>query len=125
MREAYNALEQYGRRNCLIFHGIDDAFNKGVGKSTGNKIIDVVNDKLGIKINPSDLDRSHRLMRKIKSTKPRPIIVKFTSYNMKAEVYRQKRKLKGSGIIITESLTKTRVVSCSVEACEGRSGVDF
>ena len=69
----------------------------------------MVNDKLGVKINLSDLDRSHRLMQKIKSTKPRPIIVKFTSYNVKAEVYRQKRKLKGSGIVITESLTKTRL----------------
>ena len=48
-------------------------------------------------------------MRKIQSTKPRPIIVKFTSYNVITEVYRQKRKLKGSSIVITESLTKTRV----------------
>ena len=69
----------------------------------------MVNDKLWIKINLSDLDRSHRLMRKIQSTKPRPIIVKFTSYNVKAEVYRQEHKLKGSGIVITESLTKTRL----------------
>ena len=68
----------------------------------------MVNDKLGIKINPSDLDKSHRLMRKIQSTKPRPIIVRFTSYNVKAEVYKQKRKFKGSGIVITESLTNTR-----------------
>ena len=62
--EAYDALEQYGRRNCLIFHGIDEVINKGVNESTDEKIIDVVNNKLGIKINPSDLDRSHRLMRK-------------------------------------------------------------
>ena len=109
LRKVYDALEQYGRRNCLIFHGIDDAFNKGVGKSTDNIIIDVVNDKLGITIHPSDLDRLHRLMRKIKSTKPRPIVVKFTSYNVKVEVYRQQRKLKGSGIVITESLTKTHL----------------
>ena len=45
----------------------------------------------------------------IQSTKPRPIIVKFTSYNVKAEMYRQKRKLIESGIVITESLTKTRL----------------
>lgn len=109
MREAYDALEQCGRRNCLIFHGIDEVPNKGDGESTDGKIIDVINDKLAVKINPSDIERSHRLMRKIQTTKPRPITVKFSSYNMKAEVYRQKRKFKGTGIVITESLTKIRL----------------
>lgn len=105
MTEAYDALEQYGRRNCLIFRGIDH----GVSEGTDGKIINLVNDKLGIKFNRSDLDRAHRLMRKNQTTKPRPIIVKFTSYNMKAEVYRQKRKFNGTGFVITESLTKVRL----------------
>ena len=45
----------------------------------------------------------------MKEEKPRPIIVKFVSYKVRSEVFRSKRKLKGSGVRITESLTKKRM----------------
>ena len=49
-------------------------------------------NKLGLQVNDTDLDRSHRIGRKTqRSTKPRPIIVKFVSYKVRAEVFRSKR----------------------------------
>jgi hypothetical protein len=111
LQMAHDDLEQYGRRNCLIFHGIPEP-PKDVTENTDAEIIKIVNDKLGMKIQVSDLDRSHRLRRKspqIANSRPKPIIVKFTRHNTKSEVFSRKRNLKASGIGITESLTKKRL----------------
>ena len=73
-----------------------------------------------MKVNPSDLDRSHRLGVK-PDPKPDPttpgphkpktrgIIVKFARYDVRAEVFRSKKKLKGSRTFISESLTSERL----------------
>ena len=57
-------------------------------------------------IKPEDIDRSHRLgkPKSSKNAKPRPIIVKFVRYNTFVRICRNK-KLKGTGISVTESLT--------------------
>ena len=39
------------------------------------------------------------------SNRPRAIIVKFSRYNIRASVFREKKKLKGTKIMLTESLT--------------------
>ena len=63
-------------------------------------------EKLGLELDETDLDRSHRLGRSSASRKPRPIIAKFVSHNIKSGVFRRKRKLKGQKLAITGSLTK-------------------
>ena len=56
------------------------------------------------------IDRPHRIERYDKTKKkPRPIIVKFVRYNVRGRVFREKRKLKGTGKTITESLTTKRI----------------
>ena len=42
------------------------------------------------------------------NTRPRPIIVKFRSYETRRRVFSAKRKLKGSKVVVTENLTKRR-----------------
>lgn len=104
-------LEQYSRRNCLLIHGIEE----NQSENTTNKAIDTF-DKLDINIDTKDIDRSHRLGRKSTNStsnethkrKPRPIIVKFVSYAQRNLVFRNKRKLKHSGISISENLTTRR-----------------
>ena len=70
------------------------------------------------------VDRSHRLGRRnpLSGTrpKPRPVIAKFVSYNTRSDVFCQKRKLKGTGKGITESLTKQRM-DLYKEVCEHRN----
>jgi hypothetical protein len=73
-------------------------------------------NKLNINVDITDLDRSHRFGRRVNprmstqlASKPRPIIVKFLAYNIRAEVFRKKRQLKGSGLGVSESLTKKRM----------------
>ena len=112
-----DSLEQYGRRNCLLLHGVPESCDSR-REFTDTKVIDIINDKLDLDLDKSDLDRSHRLGRKInpanqatstRSAKPLPIIVKFISHNIKSTVFRQKRKLKGSGFGFSETLTKRRM----------------
>ena len=56
------------------------------------------------------IDRSHHLSnRKLDENKPRSIIIKFSRYNVRAKVFKNKRKLKGKRFSDTESLTKTRM----------------
>ena len=57
-----------------------------------------------------DIDRSHRLgNQKLDKNRPQPIIIKFLRYNVRARIFKSKRKLKGKQISVTESLPKTRM----------------
>lgn len=96
-------LEQYQRRSNLRVFGIPETVNE----NTDNLIVNLANEKLKVKLNISDIDRSHRVGRK--GNKPRPIIVKFTSYRSRQEIFRSKAKLKGERITIREDLTKCRL----------------
>ena len=104
-----DSLEQYGRRNCLLFHGVPEPPHGSRSENTNTAVIAIMNNKLGIRVNESDLDRSHRIGRQKRSAaKPGPIIVKFISYKTRAEVFRNKRSLKQTRLGITESLTRKR-----------------
>ena len=98
--------EQYSRRNCILIHRITE--NKK--ENTDQQAINFMNDNLDIKIDELEIDRSHRIGHydKVKK-KARPIIVKFARYNVRRRVFHEKRKLKGTGKIITESLTTKRI----------------
>ena len=100
-----DALEQYGRRNCLLLHGVPEAEHE----KTDLVFCKTISDKLNLEIDPHLLDRSHRLGKPKKDGKPRPIIAKFARYNTRAAVFAAKKQLKGSNLLITESLTRKRV----------------
>lgn len=99
-------LEQYSRRNCLLLHGIKESSDE----KTDQIVIQIINDKLHLNLQPGDIDRSHRLgqSRKRPNMKPRSIIIKFVSYRSRSTVFKNKRLLKGSGLVITENLTRRR-----------------
>ena len=99
--------EQYSRRNCLLVHGVEEKNNE----DTDQEIINIVKNDLGEEITIHDIDRTHRLgKRKLDNNVSRPIIVKFTRYNVRNRIFKTKKKLKGKTVSITESLTKRRVV---------------
>ena len=103
------AHEQYSRRNCLLIHGVAESH----GESTDSLVIDTMKKHLAVNLSPNDLDRSHRLGPRRSDGRARPIIIKFSCYNVRASVYAAKRKLKGSNLLITESLTRQRVRALS------------
>ena len=98
--------EQYTRRNCLLVHGVEEKNNE----DTDQVSLDIFNKDLNLEVSQTDLDRSHRLGKpRASGGKPRPIIVKFSRCNVRNSVFKNKKKLKGKGVAITESLTKKRM----------------
>ena len=93
---------QYSRRNCLIIHG--EAVKSDSKEDTDQTAIKIFSEKLGINMTKSNLDRLHRL-RSFTGNRPSLIIVKFLSYNLRNQVFQNRKKLKGSGLVITKALT--------------------
>ena len=105
--EDLDDIQQYSRRNCLLVHGLKEDKDE----STNDLVLKLFNEKLGVAVDISMIDRSHRLgpVRGENNPKPRPVIVKFCSYRIRRAVFTTKRKLKGSGVSVTESFTKQRM----------------
>ena len=103
-------LEQYSWSNCLVIHGCENVPKSKPGKylEIENFVCNTLNEHLQLD-SPlqanDDLDIAHPLP----SKKGTPVIVKFIHRTQKNEVYRKKRLLKGTKMIITESLTKRRL----------------
>lgn len=108
----FDDAEQYSRRNCLLLHGVPEVTNE----DTTAVVTDIIKNKLKINIDSHAFDRTHRLGRPNRPsddgetpTKPRPIIMKFISYANRAAVYKEKRLLKRSPMLISENLTAKRM----------------
>ena len=98
--------EQYTRRNCLLLHGVKEEKNE----DTDQLAVDIMNKDVDVEISEKDLDRSQQLGKpRAPGGKPRPITIKFSRYNVRNLVFKSKKKLKGTGVAITESLTKRRM----------------
>ena len=91
----------------MLVHGSEEDKDE----STDDVVLNLFNEKLGVAVGISVIDRSHRLgpLRGENNLKPRPIIVKFCSYRIMKALFTTKMKLKGNGISVTESLTKQRM----------------
>ena len=102
-------LEQYSRSNCLVIHGCENVPKSKPGKylEIENFVCNTLNEHLQLDspLQANDLDIAHPLP----SKKDTPVIVKFIRRTQKNEVCRKKRLLKGTKMIITESLTKCRL----------------
>lgn len=113
VKESLENQEQYSRRNCLRIYGIKEAPNE----STDNLVVDLARKSLKTDITLDHIDRSHRITPRLSANggvpphqtpRPKPIIVKFSSYNVRSQFYRARTLLKGSGIFINEDLTPQR-----------------
>lgn len=104
LRDEVDNLEQYSRRNCLRVFGVKEE----VGENTEDKVREIFSSKLCVKVEPSDIDRCHRVG-KLNAKKSRPIIIKLVSYKTRATIIRARKLLKGTGISIKEDLTNKRL----------------
>ena len=95
--------QQYSRRTNVLIHGVKEER----GEDTDKLSQDLFTEHMGVPIVDRDIARSHRLGRKAEGVH-RPIIVRLLSYRQKKAVYDAKKQLKGSGVVITENLTKKR-----------------
>lgn len=107
-----NDYEQYSRRNCLRVFGVEEDDNEDVYV----KVREIF-DKMHVNVE-GHIDRCHRIGKKLskkdgnnqknptqKNSNRRSIIVKFTSYFKRNQVFNNKKLLKGQGISVLEDLT--------------------
>ena len=103
---ALDCQEQNSRRNCLLIHGIEE----GNQENNDVVVINVLKKEMDEEITHLHVDRSHGLgNRKLDKSKPQPIIIKFSRYNVRARIFKNKKKLKGKRTSVTESLAKTKM----------------
>ena len=103
LKHSLDRQQQYSRRNCVLIHGISEQ----KGEDTDEQALKIIREELGETVEKSDLDRTHRTGAfKEDKSKCRTIIVKFSKYNVRDK---NKKKLKGKGYLITESLTAMRM----------------
>ena len=104
-----NELRQYSRRTNLLIHGVPEEENTTTIEDTDVKATNIFHNQLDLAndIIRKDISRSHRLGKR-QNGKTRPIIVRFTSYRAKKLVFDAKKKLKNTGISVTENLSPER-----------------
>ena len=98
-----NDIEQYSRLESIRIHGIRETENENCKQ----KVCELFKEKLQIDIKPTDISKIHRLNQlHTREGKPRPIIMRFIAHYHKRHIIENRRKLKGSGYVITEDLTQ-------------------
>lgn len=104
-----NRLHQYSCKDNIGIHGLkqEDA------DENSKKVVQAfLKDKLGVELDIRDFAAAHRLpgtskpARKGKPKKPPQIIARLKDRSDKAEIITNRRKLKGTGISITEDITR-------------------
>ena len=107
LEKRVDQAERYSRRNCLRISGISEEVNE----NTDNIVMSLASD-IGSDVQQSHIDRSQRVGNpKKSSTKPRDIIVKFSTYRYRQAFFKQRTLLKDTGhrgVFVNEDLTKLR-----------------
>lgn len=95
--------EIYQRKKVLLFHGVSDNKNEKIHDVIKNVIV----NQVGLsEFSGDSIQSCFRLGNS--SNKPRPVLVRFKDLEYRQLVWDSKTSLKGSGITISEFLTKTR-----------------
>ncbi|KOB65227.1 Uncharacterized protein OBRU01_23022 [Operophtera brumata] len=98
-------IEMRSRRKILLLHGVPEANNEIISEV----IVQTVVQKLKLDhFNKSAISRCHRMGRAATTDKPRPILFKLLDTEVRNKVWFAKTDLKGTGITMSEFLTKSR-----------------
>ncbi|KAJ8721064.1 hypothetical protein PYW08_006529 [Mythimna loreyi] len=95
--------EMASRSKILLLHGLSE--DKGADSLAS--VLSITSKNLEMaSVTAKDITSCHRLGSN--TSKPRPILIRFESRIVRNEVWRSKTKLKGSGLTLSEFLTKPR-----------------
>ena len=97
--------EQYSLRNCILVHGAKESKNE----DTDVVVTETLNEFFQEKITNVDTDRSHWIRKFKKGKQTRSIIIKFSRHNIRNRIFKNKKKLKGTGISLTENLIQKQM----------------
>lgn len=96
-------IETRHRRKALVFIGVPEVDKENCTEL----ILGLLRSKLDLQYSASSIKSCHRLGSH-KSDQKRPILVRFSSSDLRSAVWRVKTKLKGTNITVKEYLTKAR-----------------
>ncbi|CAG4942650.1 unnamed protein product [Colias eurytheme] len=103
LSKLYDKQEMRSRRKILLVHGVPETQKE----NTANIITKALSEHGDIGDISKDLSECHRIGRTM-NNKPRPVLIKFRVLEDRNRVWFSKTNLKGSGITISEFLTKPR-----------------
>lgn len=104
LKSRCNDAENRSRRSNLVFFGLEDK-DKETWAESESRIIDLCDKKMGIKINPDNIDRAHRIGA-FNRAKKRPIVVKFCFFKHKEAVLSSGYRLKDSGFAVSDDFSR-------------------
>nr|CAH7724116.1 unnamed protein product [Callosobruchus chinensis] len=100
----FDDIDQQSRnKNLRIFN-----FPEKNGEDLPQEIIRLCNSKLDVPIEKEDIVVCSRIGKKL-TNRPRSILLKLAHVNSKQRIYKNKSRLKGSGIVIKEDLSEKRL----------------
>ncbi|XP_048480680.1 uncharacterized protein LOC125489291 [Plutella xylostella] len=105
MAQQMDRQEMHSRRKMLLLHGVKEEKDE----DTSAVVVKAIGDhlKAPASFSASDISRCHRKGRS-GGDKPRTIIIKFKNVACRDQIWFGKTGLKGSGMILSEFLTKPR-----------------
>ncbi|KAJ0169558.1 hypothetical protein K1T71_014743 [Dendrolimus kikuchii] len=98
IQQSVDQVEMRSRRKILLLHGVPEKAQE----NTAAVVTSIISERLKLNIN-----RCHRIG-KSTSSKPRPILLKLTDVAIRSKIWSAKTQLKGSGVTLSEFLTKYR-----------------
>lgn len=102
---ATDDIETRSRRKFLLFRGVKESKDENIRQV----IADIGTKTFGLDISAADINFCYRLGTKTNTPdKPRPILVKFKSSDLRTHIWRSKKELKGTSISLAEFLTAIR-----------------
>ncbi|XP_047543259.1 uncharacterized protein LOC125075594 [Vanessa atalanta] len=97
-------LEMRTRKKILLLHGVPEEHKE----DSAARVAQLLNKHLALtQLTSSDLTLCHRLGNP-KTGKSRAILIKFKEFSLRNQVWTSKSNLKGTGVTISEFLTKRR-----------------
>lgn len=97
-------LENRSRRNNLCFDGITETPGSESWEKSEENVRKVLKDQLKLDDEDIIIERAHRVGKR-KPGKCRSIVAKFLSYKDREQVFKSKRKLKGTKITVREDFS--------------------
>ena len=117
--------EQYSRRLCLRIYGIKCEDNESAEVCL-QKCVKVF-EELGVSIPNVCIDRAHRVGKAIfkDGLKKQPMIVKFTTWRHRTEVFRARKKLKDYTIYLDLTRERLSLLKEARKYIEGNSSCEY
>ena len=102
-QKTINELEQYSRKNCINVTGVKETDGESVRSLTKE-----IGRAMGVNLADGDIDTAHRIGRHAEG-KHRPIIVKFTTFDKRQELYQARRKLRTASAPASSPLSEAEL----------------